>query len=102
MSNKGMRRAAAALALGMALAGTAVGGGTTQDPDALAKIPRITIPELEKLMTAGDVLLVDVRNTDGYEAGHLPGAISVPLDTVAARAGELAATKKKTVVTYCS
>src|SRR5207248_3962827 len=40
--------------------------------------------ELVKRMRAGTVTLIDVRPRDEYEQGHLPGAISVPVDEVEA------------------
>jgi rhodanese-related sulfurtransferase len=41
----------------------------------------ISIEELEAALHAG-ARLVDVRETDEYLAGHVPGAILVPLGTV--------------------
>lgn len=35
--------------------------------------------ELQRRLDTGDVLLIDVRPEPEYRAGHLPGAISVPL-----------------------
>jgi rhodanese-related sulfurtransferase len=37
------------------------------------------------------VRLIDVREPDEYEAGHVPGAISIPLATVPDRLDELGA-----------
>lgn len=42
----------------------------------------ITVEQLEQVLAAG-AQLVDVRETDEYEAGHVPGAVHVPLATVA-------------------
>lgn len=38
---------------------------------------------------SGEVQLVDVRRDHEYEAGHLEGAVHIPLDDLPARAGEL-------------
>lgn len=38
----------------------------------------ITLGELKKLQRNGRVLLADVRERRSYDAGHVPGAISVP------------------------
>ncbi|MEY2852931.1 MAG: hypothetical protein RL030_63 [Pseudomonadota bacterium] len=38
---------------------------------------------------AKELLLVDVREAHEWDAGHLPGALHVPLGTLAGRAGEL-------------
>jgi rhodanese-related sulfurtransferase len=33
--------------------------------------------------------VLDVRNPDEYESGHVPGAVLIPLDQLAARQGEI-------------
>lgn len=38
----------------------------------------ITLGELRKLQNKGAVVLADVRERENYEAGHIPGAVSVP------------------------
>jgi len=49
-------------------------------------------------------LVIDVRSTDAYRAGHIPGALHVPLDQVASRADEIRALAKPPhqIVAYCS
>lgn len=44
-------------------------------------IREITVAELEPLLAAG-ARVVDVRETDEYESGHVPGAVHVALGTV--------------------
>ena len=62
---------------------------------------RIDWAKFKKAYDAESVAVVDVRSADAFEAGHIPRAMSVPLDDVERRAGEL---KKlgKPVVLYCS
>lgn len=55
--------------------------------------------ELRRRLAAGDVALLDVRPADEYAAGHIAGAISIPMDQLAARAGELP--RRKEIVAYC-
>jgi rhodanese-related sulfurtransferase/DNA-binding transcriptional ArsR family regulator len=55
--------------------------------------------ELVRRVRAGEVTLVDVRPAEEYAAGHLPGAISMPLAEVADRAAELP--RRREVVAYC-
>lgn len=45
-------------------------------------------PTARRLVDAG-VKVVDVRTADEFRAGHVPGAINIPFDQIAARAGEL-------------
>ena len=44
-------------------------------------IREVSTAELETAMSAGAVV-VDVRETDEYESGHVPGAVHVALGTV--------------------
>ena len=55
--------------------------------------------ELLAASRAGRVVVLDVRPTDEYDAGHLPGAVSIPLDELAGRLSELPADAE--VVAYC-
>ena len=78
-----------------------------QDVDQLARayiddrdtLEPISATELRRRLKAGDVTLVDVRPAVEYEAGHIAGAISVPL---ADFKRELATLPKRfLVVAYC-
>jgi rhodanese-related sulfurtransferase len=44
-------------------------------------------------------LLLDVRTADEFASGHVPGAINIHVDELAARTGELDAQRE--VVVYC-
>ena len=44
-------------------------------------IREVTTTELQEAISAGAVV-VDVRETDEYESGHVPGAVHVALGTV--------------------
>lgn len=59
----------------------------------------ITQEELVRRLDAGEVTLIDVRPHEEYLAGHIPGAISVPLVELADRLGELPADHD--IVAYC-
>lgn len=49
---------------------------------------------------SGDApLILDVRTPDEFSSGHVPGAINIPHDQVAARVAELGT--PDTVVVYC-
>jgi rhodanese-related sulfurtransferase len=48
---------------------------------------------------AGDVAVLDMRPTPEFAAGHIPGAVSIPIDELPARLSELPADVD--VVTYC-
>ena len=59
----------------------------------------ISADALRERMGAGDVTLLDVRPPDEYRAGHIPGAISVPITELEARLAELP--PGRDVVAYC-
>ena len=54
---------------------------------------------LQQRMKQDEVVLLDVRPADEYAAGHLPGAVSLPLDALTDRLAELPL--DRTVVAYC-
>jgi rhodanese-related sulfurtransferase len=51
-------------------------------------VPEIDVAELARRHAAGAYVL-DVRQADEYEAGHVPGAVLVPLDQLEARQAEV-------------
>lgn len=55
--------------------------------------------ELLRRLAAGDVVVVDVRPAPEYAAGHLPGAVHIPLEELADRLSELPPGRE--VVAYC-
>lgn len=55
--------------------------------------------ELLERARLGEVVVVDLRPTEEYVAGHLPGALSIPLDELEARLAELPADVE--IVAYC-
>jgi len=55
--------------------------------------------ELLRRVRRGEVTVLDVRPPEEYRAGHLPGAISIPVGELSARLGELP--REREVVAYC-
>jgi thioredoxin 1 len=55
---------------------------------ASAGVPEVTVDELEDARAAG-AALVDVREPDEYESGHVPGAAPIPLGQVVERVDEV-------------
>jgi len=78
-------------------------GAQTPAQDAEPAPGRIGIQAFIRMQALDAALVLDVRSTDAYRAGHIPGAVHVPLDHIAARAEELQSlVKHRMVVTYCS
>ncbi|SDM57568.1 transcriptional regulator, ArsR family [Lentzea albidocapillata subsp. violacea] len=63
------------------------------DTDAVSR------DELLERVRSGRATVIDVRPAEEYAAGHIPGAVSVPLDELADRLAELPADQE--VVAYC-
>jgi rhodanese-related sulfurtransferase/DNA-binding transcriptional ArsR family regulator len=59
----------------------------------------VTREELQARAAVGDVVVLDVRPVEEYRAGHIPGAVSIPIGELAARIDELP--EDAPVVVYC-
>lgn len=55
--------------------------------------------ELLRRVRQGEVTVLDVRPVEEYRAGHIPGALSIPVAEIRARLDELP--KDRDVVAYC-
>lgn len=55
--------------------------------------------ELLKRVRRGEVIVVDVRPVEEYQAAHIPGALSIPVADLKARLKELP--KNREIVAYC-
>jgi rhodanese-related sulfurtransferase len=55
--------------------------------------------ELMRRVKRGEVTVLDVRPVEEYRAGHIPGALSIPVDELKTRLKELPKTRE--VVAYC-
>ncbi len=66
------------------------------DRDALEPV---SLPELRKRLRDDGVTLLDVRPADEYAAGHIPGAVSIPVAQLKRRLAELP--KGREVIAYC-
>lgn len=62
----------------------------------------ITRQELELLLGSQPVHVVDALPESYFTERHLPGAVNLTEDAVAARASELFPDKDAVIVTYCS
>jgi DNA-binding transcriptional ArsR family regulator len=63
------------------------------------RFPTITPEALQAGLARGEMVLLDVRPAEEFDAGHLPGARSLPRAELPARLDELPA--EALIVTYC-
>lgn len=66
---------------------------------SLDDVDQITRDELRQRVESGGAVVIDVRPADDYEAGHIPGARSVPFGELLQRLDELDGDVE--VVAYC-
>lgn len=71
-------------------AGNAQGDGVT----------RITPADAFAAVQRGRAIIVDVRGEDSYKAGHIKGALLIPINEIGSRTKELP--RGKMIITYCS
>ncbi len=71
-------------------------GGYFHERDSMEPVSR---EELARRLRDGLVTLIDVRPEDEYEAGHLPGSISIPLGELAHRLRDIP--EHLEIVAYC-
>ncbi|MBN2176485.1 MAG: ArsR family transcriptional regulator [Demequinaceae bacterium] len=59
----------------------------------------VSFDDLKSRLGEGETLLIDVRPSLEYDAGHLPGAVNIPLEELSARMAEVPV--DASVVAYC-
>jgi len=67
--------------------------------DSHDKLLPVTLPELRRRLRNGSATVIDVRPREEFEAGHIPGAISMPVADVKRRMKELP--RSREVIAYC-
>jgi len=55
---------------------------------------RINIDEAKQMLDEGESVVIDVRNPNEFQSGHVPGASLIPVNSVFQRREELPADKK--------
>ena len=67
--------------------------------DGRDELEPVTLEELRRRLRENDVTLIDVRPQEEYRAGHIPGAMSIPVAQLKRRLAEIP--KDREVVAYC-
>ena len=63
---------------------------------------QISQEEAKDMMDSQDVIILDVREQDEYDSGHIPGAVLLPVGTIdETTAAEVIPAKDSTVLVYC-
>ena len=70
------------------------------DEAAKAAVARISAEELHQRLEKNEITLIDVRLKEGWDAGHIKGAIHIPLASVESYLSYIP--RDKPIVTYCT
>jgi 3-mercaptopyruvate sulfurtransferase SseA len=66
----------------------------------LNTVPRIPLAQARQRVESRAVTLIDVRDANSYIAGHIPGAIQIPLARIEGEINYLP--RGKPIITYCT
>ena len=67
-----------------------------------AMYEQITAEEAKKIMDSGEEhIILDTREQDEFDEGHIPGAILIPYTEVENKAEEMLPDKDKLILVYC-
>ena len=77
-------------------------GGTTSNASSESDYQQISQEEAKEMMDTQDVIILDVREQDEYDSGHIPSAVLLPVGTIDEEtAAEVIPEKDSTVLVYC-
>jgi 3-mercaptopyruvate sulfurtransferase SseA len=73
-----------------------------RSPFTEAGVPRVTVEEAKAALDSGEAVIVDVRSADSYVAGHIVGAINIPLTEFENNIANVPLAKDQWIITYCT
>lgn len=74
--------------------------GSSQSDLPYPEVERVTVADARTALDQQSAVFLDVRDTGSFDAGHIPGAINIPLEQIESRIGELDANQR--IITYCT
>jgi rhodanese-related sulfurtransferase len=71
--------------------------------DAAAVVPFMSLSELKAQLEhrKGELIVLDVRERDAYEAGHIPGAFHLPRGQLELRVNDELKDPTRRILVYC-
>ena len=79
---------------------TACGQDTENDQGAVYM--NITVEEAKQIMDSEEgYIILDVREQNEYDAGHIPGSILIPYTQIDEKANEMLPDKDQLILLYC-
>ena len=81
------------------------GGKTVEQliAEAASRVPFMAMDEVRRRFERADpdLVLLDVRERDAYQAGHIPGALHVPRGQIELRIDDVLPDPTRRIVVYC-
>lgn len=75
---------------------------TAREKGEKAMYEQITAEEAKKIMDSGEEhIILDTREQDEFDEGHIPGAILIPYTEIENKAKEMLPDKDKLILVYC-
>jgi 3-mercaptopyruvate sulfurtransferase SseA len=71
-------------------------------PQTDADVPRVGVADAKTAFDKGQAVILDVRSADSFAAGHISGAISMPLNLIESDPTKLPFDKNQWIITYCT
>jgi|PlaIllAssembly_1097288.scaffolds.fasta_scaffold40002_3 3-mercaptopyruvate sulfurtransferase SseA len=72
----------------------------TPTPASASQVQRVSLTDAKAAFDAGRAVFLDVRDSASYNAGHIPGAVSIPINDLPNRMDEL--NPKSWIIPYCT
>ena len=66
------------------------------------EIDEVDAVHARELIETGDPLILDVREQDEWDEGHIPGAVHIPRGNLESRIESAAADRARSIVVYCA
>jgi phage shock protein E len=66
-----------------------------------SELLEISREDLQKRLATGASVVVDVLAPESYAAGHIPGAINIPVESIASGAPKLLPDRLAEIIVYC-
>lgn len=80
---------------------TTVGKDTDTKSTENSSVISITPAEAKEEIDKGDVTILDVRNEDEYDSGHIENSILIPVNDIEKEAENILKDKDQKILVYC-
>lgn len=80
---------------------TMLNGCAAGEPSDITAPTLTTWEKAIEIMAQDDIIILDVRTPAEFEAGHIPGAVNVPLNELSTAVNYLIADINQVILVYC-